>query len=61
MESKAQRGIKTTSVTSSISLSVAGIAAVLGSASLGAPAIPSAPLFICLASTCAISTSVGKH
>ena len=47
-------------MTSSISLSVASIAAVLGSVSLGVSAIPTAPLIICLASTCAISTSVGK-
>ena len=47
-------------MTSSISLSVASIAAVLGSVSLGVSAIQTAPLIICLASTCAISTSVGK-
>ena len=60
LERKLQRGNKITSVTSSISLSVASIAAILGSTSLAVSAIPTAPIIICLASTCAISTSVGK-
>ena len=60
LASKLQRGNKITSKTSSISLSVASIASVLGSVSLGVTAIPTAPLLICLISTCTVSTSVGE-
>ena len=60
LQSKVIRGSKITSVACSISLSVTSIAAVLDSVSLRVSAIPTAPLIICLASTCAISTSIGK-
>ena len=47
-------------MTSLIFFSIASLAAVSSSVSLGVPAIPTAPVIICLANTCAIGTSVGK-
>ena len=59
-EKRIRRANKVSATTSSISLAIASIATALGSASLAISAIPTAPIVVCLASSCAISTGIGK-